>query len=196
MPWVVAARAALEPVLRFFQLDCIYAACLCNGFRQNSLELCLPPCSVCWQRKQPSPQSSVSPVAHQRGLWQSFFLCKAPCSVEPGPRFLLLTPLPCSCLYCPLFGPCTGLLGSRCSGLLCLAFLCCFCRGGNDMKEDFWRLFHNGFPTAGRLHASEQRCGAGCSAVSPGRMHHFWECPVAQAVVAVLTDGFRRHCSR
>ena len=66
---------------------------------------------------------------------------------------------------------------------------------GNDMKEVFWRLFHNGLPTAGRLHASEQRCGAGCSAVSPGRVHHFWECPVAQAVVAVLTAGLRRHCS-
>jgi hypothetical protein len=67
---------------------------------------------------------------------------------------------------------------------------------GNDMKEVFWRLFHNGFPTAGRLHASGQRCGAGCSAVSPGRLHHFWECPVAQAVVAVLSAGLRRHCSR
>ena len=66
---------------------------------------------------------------------------------------------------------------------------------GNDMKEVFWRLFHNGLPTWGRLHASEQRCGAGCSTVSPGRVHHFWECPVAQAVVAVLTAGLRRHCS-
>jgi hypothetical protein len=62
----------------------------------------------------------------------------------------------------------------------------------NHFKEVYWRLVHNGLPTAARMHQARP-CGV-CqqqpvlAAAEPliGRLHHFWECPVAQAVVAAV----------
>jgi hypothetical protein len=41
-------------------------------------------------------------------------------------------------------------------------------------------------PTAERMHQQQQACA--CGAVCPGRLHHYWECPVAQAVVTTLNN--------
>jgi hypothetical protein len=60
-------------------------------------------------------------------------------------------------------------------------------RWDNHFKEVYWRLVFNGLPTAERMH--QQGCGCVCGPVvggQPGRRHHFWECPVAQAVVGVM----------
>jgi hypothetical protein len=56
----------------------------------------------------------------------------------------------------------------------------------NHRKEVLWRLMLDALPTAERMHQSQQACA--CGVVCPGRLHHYWECPVAQAVVAVLQD--------
>jgi hypothetical protein len=54
----------------------------------------------------------------------------------------------------------------------------------NGRKEVFWRLAYDALPTAARLHRDQPReCGAG---PRPDRHHHFWACPVAQAVVAAV----------
>lgn len=53
-------------------------------------------------------------------------------------------------------------------------------RWDNHVKEVYWRLVLNGLATAERLHKPEQRCL--CAQPGPGRLHHFWECPVARAV--------------
>ena len=54
----------------------------------------------------------------------------------------------------------------------------------NARKEFFWRLAVDGIPTLARMHMLGQSCA--CGVVAPGRLHHYWECPVAQAVVAVI----------
>jgi hypothetical protein len=58
----------------------------------------------------------------------------------------------------------------------------------NKFKEVYWRLVLNGLPTAERMHLQECRCvcGPAVGGQPPGRLHHFWECPVAQSVVHVL----------
>jgi hypothetical protein len=59
-------------------------------------------------------------------------------------------------------------------------------RWDNHYKE-VWRLVVNGLATTERMHM--QDCGCVCDPVvggPPGRHHHFWECSVAQAVVAQL----------
>jgi hypothetical protein len=54
----------------------------------------------------------------------------------------------------------------------------------NGRKEVFWRLAYDALPTAARLHRDQPcECGAG---PRPDRRHHFWACPVAQAVVAAV----------
>ena len=60
----------------------------------------------------------------------------------------------------------------------------------NAFKEVYWRLTQNGLATSARLHRA-QPCGAcGCQPAPGGpligRRHHFWECPVAQAVVQAV----------
>jgi hypothetical protein len=61
----------------------------------------------------------------------------------------------------------------------------------NNHKESYWRLTVDGIPLLGNSHmrrAGVARCGC---RVRPGhgesqdtpRQHHFWACPVAQAVV-------------
>jgi hypothetical protein len=62
----------------------------------------------------------------------------------------------------------------------------------NHFKEVYWRLVLNGLPTAARMH-NTRACGV-CQQLPPqaaadtyiGRRHHFWECPVAQSVVAAI----------
>lgn len=54
----------------------------------------------------------------------------------------------------------------------------------NKVKELFWRLTVDGKPTLARMHAVGDSCA--CGAVAPGRLHHYWECPVAKAVVREL----------
>ena len=46
----------------------------------------------------------------------------------------------------------------------------------NVYKEVFWALIYDAYPTAERL---GQQWTCGCGAATPGRLHHFWECPVA-----------------
>ena len=58
-------------------------------------------------------------------------------------------------------------------------------RWENQHKEPFWRLVYNALPTAARLHLDQPcQCGAAGAA---DRHHHFWECPIAQAVVAAIS---------
>lgn len=56
----------------------------------------------------------------------------------------------------------------------------------NHRKEVLWRLMLDALPTAERMHQHQQTCA--CGVVCPGRLHHYWECPVAQAVVTLLND--------
>lgn len=60
-----------------------------------------------------------------------------------------------------------------------------------ENKETLWRLAVDGVPLPGNTHlrgSAPERCGCGGfggpghHAASP-RAHHFWECPVAQAVI-------------
>jgi hypothetical protein len=54
----------------------------------------------------------------------------------------------------------------------------------NGRKEVFWRLAYDALPTAARMHRDQPcECGSG---PRPDRHHHFWACPVAQAVVAAV----------
>ena len=55
----------------------------------------------------------------------------------------------------------------------------------NGRKETFWRLAYDALPTAARLHVNEP-CPCGAAVPRPGRQHHFWDCPVARAVVGQL----------
>ena len=53
----------------------------------------------------------------------------------------------------------------------------------NARKEQYWCLAHDALPTAARLH-KDQPCDCGAPEQRPGRLHHFWTCPVARAVVS------------
>lgn len=65
----------------------------------------------------------------------------------------------------------------------------------NAFKEVFWRLVLDALPTAQRLHHSSSVCL--CNVVTPGRHHHFWQCPIAQAVVqTILSQLPASWCSR
>jgi hypothetical protein len=59
-------------------------------------------------------------------------------------------------------------------------------RWDNERKEVLWRLVLDGLPTAERMQQGAQGYACACGAASPGRVHHYWECPVAQAVVHAL----------
>jgi hypothetical protein len=56
----------------------------------------------------------------------------------------------------------------------------------NAKKECFWRMTVNGKVSLARMHAVGGSCA--CGAVAPGILHHFWQCPVAQEVVTVLSS--------
>jgi hypothetical protein len=60
-------------------------------------------------------------------------------------------------------------------------------RWENERKEPFWRLVYNAFPTAARLHVN-QPCCCGAAATAD-RQHHFWDCPVAQAVISTISGA-------
>ena len=60
-----------------------------------------------------------------------------------------------------------------------------------EHKETFWRLTVDGVPLPGNSHLSQlapEACACGCyggaaAVTGSPRAHHFWECPVAKAVV-------------
>ena len=54
----------------------------------------------------------------------------------------------------------------------------------NTRKEFFWRLCLDGIPTASRMHLVGESCA--CGSLAPDRGHHYWECPVAEAVLHEL----------
>jgi len=54
----------------------------------------------------------------------------------------------------------------------------------NGRKEPWWRLAVDGFPNAVRMGRPGERCPCGLAPVD--RLHDFWECPAAGAVVAAL----------
>jgi len=58
----------------------------------------------------------------------------------------------------------------------------------NQRKEFFWRFTVDGLPTAARMHMLGEPCAV-CDHLAPGRRHHYWECPVAEAVVQELRKG-------
>lgn len=57
-------------------------------------------------------------------------------------------------------------------------------RWDNRVKEVFWRLVYDGLPTAARQH---RPFSCACASFTPCRLHHFWDCPVAQAVLASVS---------
>lgn len=65
-------------------------------------------------------------------------------------------------------------------------------RCDNGLKEPFWLLAHNGLPTAARLQTTCQ-CGA---AAHGDRLHHYWACPVAAAVVSTVAAAAGCNISR
>ena len=54
----------------------------------------------------------------------------------------------------------------------------------NKHKEVLWRLVYDGFPTAARMHKTDRPCA--CGVVMPDWRHHFWSCPIAQAVIQTM----------
>jgi hypothetical protein len=54
----------------------------------------------------------------------------------------------------------------------------------NTRKEFFWRLCLDGIPTASRMHLVGESCA--CGFLAPDRDHHYWQCPVAEAVLQEL----------
>ena len=73
----------------------------------------------------------------------------------------------------------------------------------NKRKEPLWRLVHDGLPTSEKLSSSHPRPGARppqpcscCGAPRPGRAHHFWSCPAAQALVGCLSTHAGQQLTR
>jgi hypothetical protein len=60
----------------------------------------------------------------------------------------------------------------------------------NARKELFWRLTVDGVANAARMHMVGEPCACG-GAVGPGRAHHYWDCSVAQSVLAEVTRGLQ-----
>ena len=52
-------------------------------------------------------------------------------------------------------------------------------------KEVYWRLTLDALPTAARLHHVDPCI---CGEPSPNWFHHFWSCPVAAGLLAVLSN--------
>jgi hypothetical protein len=57
----------------------------------------------------------------------------------------------------------------------------------NNRKEVYWRLTLDALPTAARMHQQGEACN--CGVRTPGRAHHFWDCPVAVAVRSEIERG-------
>jgi hypothetical protein len=60
-------------------------------------------------------------------------------------------------------------------------------RWDNHFKEVYWRVVLNGVPTAARMPSLQHACL--CGAGLPGCDHHYWSCPIAQAVVQTIVDN-------
>ena len=65
---------------------------------------------------------------------------------------------------------------------------------GNVVKEPYWRLVLDAIPTAQRRHTETEQCSCGVS--NAGRAHHFWQCPIAQQVVAVVDTELARFANQ
>jgi hypothetical protein len=63
-------------------------------------------------------------------------------------------------------------------------------RWENAQKEVLWRLAVDGVPMPGNSHmhgSTPKACACGGAVAPSPRMHHFWDCPVAQAVVSAVS---------
>jgi hypothetical protein len=60
-------------------------------------------------------------------------------------------------------------------------------RWDNHFKEVYWRVVLNGVPTAARMPSVQRACL--CGVCLPGCDHHYWHCPIAQAVVHTIVDN-------
>jgi hypothetical protein len=68
-------------------------------------------------------------------------------------------------------------------------------RWDNQVKELMWRLPLDGLANAQRMHNDMDTCL--CGASQPGRSHHFWQCPVAEAVMHTISANLpATWCSR
>ena len=69
----------------------------------------------------------------------------------------------------------------------------------NSHKEALWRLAVDGVPLLGNTHIggvpAACKCGMDLTGASP-RLHHFWACPVAQAVVGAVSGASGSFVSR
>jgi hypothetical protein len=61
----------------------------------------------------------------------------------------------------------------------------------NERKVIFWRLCVNGLPFASRFHTGKSCVCTAAEADNPGRLHHFWHCEAAQAVIGELQRGLQ-----
>lgn len=62
-------------------------------------------------------------------------------------------------------------------------------RWSNELKEPFWRLVYDALPTAARMHQGHPCL---CGGTPADREHHYWACPVAQAVVDTVSTAAGR----
>lgn len=65
---------------------------------------------------------------------------------------------------------------------------------GNVVKEPYWRLVLDAIPTAQGRHTETEQCSCGVS--NAGRAHHFWQCPVAQRVIAAVDTELARFANQ
>jgi len=61
----------------------------------------------------------------------------------------------------------------------------------NVHKEVFWRLVLNALPLGSRMPSSPRPCCCGSGGAHPDRRHHFWQCPVAAAVLETVSAQLR-----
>jgi exonuclease III len=61
----------------------------------------------------------------------------------------------------------------------------------NERKVVFWRLCVNGLPFSSRFDTGKSCVCSAAGADNPGRLHHFWHCEAAQAVIGELQKGLQ-----
>jgi Reverse transcriptase (RNA-dependent DNA polymerase) len=59
----------------------------------------------------------------------------------------------------------------------------------NERKVIFWRLCVNGLPFSSRFNIGKSCVCNAVGADNPGRLHHFWHCDAAQAVIGEMQQG-------
>lgn len=57
----------------------------------------------------------------------------------------------------------------------------------NNYKEILWLLAHNGIPVAQRMRSIGETEVCVCGETCPGRGHHYWDCPVLNALKDTIT---------